>query len=488
MTATAVAVRSRAPGRPRAPNGLTEAEAGRLLAEREPFEPPATSRSYASIVRANVFTVFNLILAVFGALTLVFGDWRDALFLGVLVSNSAIGIVQEVRAKRALDRLAALVAPTATVVRDGRERRLPVEEVVVGDLVRLAPGDKVVADGLVEAGAVLRIDESILTGESRPVPREAGDQIKSGSFVVEGTGAYRVRAVGPESYAARIAGEARAFRHPRSPLERALNRLLLALLVVIVPLGLLLGIALHERRTPFEEAVPTSVAAVVSLIPEGLILLASLTYAVAALRMARRGALVQQLNAVESLASVDLVCLDKTGTLTEGGLRLAKLIPAAGVIEHGARSELGRFAASSPTRNGTLEAIAADLPATARIPDEVVPFSSRWRWSGLTFDGHSLLLGDPGHFDLCELEEVARSEARQGRRVLAFAQAEGSLAGVEPEDGPPPARVLALVVLAERLRPDARSTVSYLLREGVELKVLSGDDPQTAAAIARDAG
>ena len=229
MTLTARATRSRppAPVRAPAPRGLSEREAARLVAERGPFQRPATSRSYASIVRANVFTVFNLILAVFGALTLVFGDWRDALFLGVLVSNSAIGIVQEVRAKRALDRLAALVAPTATVVRDGLERRVGVEEVVVGDLVRLAPGDQVVADGVVETSAVLRIDESILTGESRPVPREAGDQIKSGSFLVEGIGSYRVRAVGPESYAARVAGEARAFRHPRSPLERALNRLLL---------------------------------------------------------------------------------------------------------------------------------------------------------------------------------------------------------------------------------------------------------------------
>jgi cation-transporting P-type ATPase E len=490
MTSTAVATRRRPPARVAAPapQGLTEREAARLIAERGPFERPATSRSYASIVRANVFTVFNLILAVFGALTLVFGDWRDALFLGVLVSNSAIGIVQEVRAKRALDRLAALVAPTATVVRDGHERRAQVEEVVVGDLVRLAPGDQVVADGILETSAVLRVDESILTGESRPVSRGPGDEVKSGSFVVEGTGSYRVQAVGPESYAARIAGEARAFRHPRSPLERALNRLLLALLVGIVPLGALLGIALRERRTPIEEAVPTSVAAVVSLIPEGLILLASLTYAVAALRMARKGALVQQLNAVESLASVDVVCLDKTGTLTEGGLRLAKLIPAAGVLEHGVRSKLGRLAASSPTRNGTLEAIATDIPATADEPDEVVPFSSRWRWSGLTFAGRSLLLGDPSHFELGDLAWAAKDEARRGRRVLAFAEADVCLGGIEPEDGPPKARVLALVVLAERLRPEARSTVAYLLREGVELKVLSGDDPQTAAAIAEDAG
>ena len=369
---------------PLAPQGLSEAEAANLLAQRPPFARPATSRSYASIVRANVFTIFNLILLVFGVVTLAFGDWRDALFLGVLVSNSAIGIVQEVRAKHALDRLAALVAPTATVVRDGKERRAHVEELVVRDLVRLAPGDQVVADGTLETSDVLRLDESILTGESRPVARGRGDGVRSGSFAVEGSGSYRVAAVGPESYAERIAGEARAFRHPRSPLERTLNRLLLTLLAVIVPLGLLLGAALWERRTPIEEAVPTSVAAVVSLIPEGLILLVSLTYAVAALRMARKGALVQQLNAVESLASVDVVCLDKTGTLTEGGLRLAELIPAEGVAIDDVREQLGVFAASSPTRNATLTAIGSELSADAMEPESSVPFSSRWRWSGLT--------------------------------------------------------------------------------------------------------
>ena len=281
--------------------GLSTAEAQRRLAVRGPLPALPSSRSYGSIVRANVFTVFNLILAVFGALTLLYADWRDALFLGVLISNSAIGITQEVRAKRALDRLAALVEPTATLVRDGRPRRVHVEELVVGDLVRLAPGDQVVADGrLVEAEA-LTLDESIVTGESEPAERHIGDELRSGSFAVEGAGAYEITAVGRDSYAVQLAGEARRFRHPRSPLERALNRLLVTLVVVMAPLGALLAVALWERQTPSDEAIPTSVAAVVSLIPEGLILLAGLVYAVAALRMARRGALVQQLNAVESL-------------------------------------------------------------------------------------------------------------------------------------------------------------------------------------------
>jgi cation-transporting P-type ATPase E len=484
----AVAPRPVAPSASGGAQGLSEQEAALRLAERAPFEPPASSRSYTSIVRANVLTVFNLILLVFGTITLAFGDWRDALFLGVLVSNSAIGITQEVRAKRALDRLAALVAPTGTVVRDGRTRAVPVEELVVGDLVLLQPGDQVVADGVLESSSSLQLDESNVTGESRPAARGSGDEVRSGSFAAEGTGAYRVTAVGPDSYAVRIAGEAKAFRHPRSPLERTLNQLLLTLLVVMVPLGALLGAALWERRTPLSEAVPTSVAAVVSLIPEGLILLASLTYAVAALRMARRGALVQQLNAVESLASVDVVCMDKTGTLTEGGLRLVDAVPAPGVSPQELKDALGRFAASAAPRNPTLVAIAEAFPAEPDEPTELVPFSSRHRWSGVAIGGRRLVLGAPELFPLGRLAEQAARHAKQGRRVVALGATSSHLDPAAAEHGPPRTDLLGIVLLAERLRPEARSTVEYFRREGVALKVISGDNPETAAAIARDAG
>jgi cation-transporting ATPase E len=224
-----------------AERGLSEADAARLLAERGPPPRARTSRSYASIVRANVFTIFNLILAVAGGLTLAFGEWQDALFLGVLVANAGIGTAQEVRAKLALDRLTALVAPHVTVVRDGAARHLRVEELVRGDLVRIGPGDQVVADGTLEHAESLRLDESILTGESRALERSVGDEVRSGSFAVEGVGAYTVTAVGEQSYAARLTGEARSFRHPRSPLERALNRLLLVLVAVMLPRGVARG-------------------------------------------------------------------------------------------------------------------------------------------------------------------------------------------------------------------------------------------------------
>ena len=466
--------------------GLTEAEAQRRLAERGEVEPPATSRSYKSIVRANVFTVFNVILVAFGVLTLAFADWRDALFLVILVVNSGIGILQEVRAKRSLDRLAALVAPRATVVRDGRERAAGVEEVVVGDLVRVAAGDQVVADGTLVEATGLTLDESILTGESRPVSRGAGDEVRSGSFAVEGAGSYTVTAVGPDSYAERLAGEARQFRHPRSPLERALNTLLLVLVGAMVPLGLALGYALREQERPLAEAIETSVAAVVSLVPEGLILLASLTYAAASLRMTRRGALAQQLNAVESLASVDVVCLDKTGTLTEPSIRVVDVVPAGGVAEEELAHALGRYAASAPSRNATLDAIASAYGGAAEAPAAAVPFSSRRRWSGIRLGARSYVLGAPEHFHLDGLDARARDEAAEGRRVVAFGETEAELSG---GDGPPPGlRPLGLVVLAEQIRPAARETVDYFLREGVELKVLSGDAPQTVAAIARDVG
>ncbi|HEX5800301.1 MAG TPA: HAD-IC family P-type ATPase [Gaiellaceae bacterium] len=465
--------------------GLTEAQAA-TLAAAAPATPARSGRSYASIVRANVFTVFNAILVVFGVLTLLFGEWQDALFLGVVVANSTIGIVQEIRAKRALDALTALVAPTAAVVRDGVSKRVAVEGVYEGDLVRLEPGDQVVGDGTLVDALELAVDEAVVTGESEPVHKQEGDAVRSGSFAVEGTGSYVVSAIGSRSYAVRITGEARTFRHPRSPLERALTRLLLVLVGVLVPLGTLLVLALWERRTPLEEAVPTAVAAVVTLVPEGLVLLASLTYAVAAIRMARRGALAQQLNAVESLASVDVVCIDKTGTLTESALRVVDLVPADGVEPGTLRAAAARYAAASPTTNPTIAAMRALPAAQPERALAAVPFSSAKRWSALRFGDATDVLGAPEAFELGPLAAVAEGLSEQGRRVLALVRTEE-----EPVAGgelPSSTRPLGLVVLAERLRPNVRATVAFFQEQGIELKVLSGDRPATVAAIARDAG
>jgi cation-transporting P-type ATPase E len=465
--------------------GLTEQEAERRLAGR-PVEQEGSSRSYKSIVVANVFTVFNLILLVFGVLTLAFGEAQDALFLAILVANAGIGIAQEVRAKRSLDRLAALVAPHATVVRDGRARHVDVDEVVEGDLVVVEQGDQVVADGTLERSDGLALDESILTGETAPASRGRGEEVRSGSFAVEGSGAYVVSAVGVDSYASHVAGIAREFRHPRSPLERAINRLLFILVAVLVPLGVALGWALWRRHTSLHNAVPTTVAAVVTLVPEGLILLTSLTYAVAGMRMAARGILAQQLNAIESLASVDTICIDKTGTLTDARLQLEALLPAAGVDEGELAYALGRYAASAPSRNATLAAI--DDYCGSGEPEEPrdgVPFSSSRRWSSLTLGAATYVLGAPELFPLGELETVAEREGVAGRRVVAFGTAGGRLDAESPPRG---LELLGLVVLGERLRADARETVEFFRNQGVRITVLSGDRPDTVAAVAADAG
>ncbi len=474
-----------APARPR---GLSEPEAARRLAET-PARRPRTSRSYASIVRANVLTVFNLILATFGLVTLIFGDARDALFLGVIVANAGIGITQEVRAKRALDRLSLLVAPQVTVCREGATRKVATEEVVRDDVVMLAPGDQLVADGALVAANHLQLDEAVLTGESTPVPHDAGDQIRSGAFVVEGTGAYQVTAVGEQSFAARITGEARSFRHPRSPLERAVNRLLYALVAMVIVLGTVLGYSLYHRHVSAHTAVATSSAGVVTLIPEGLVVLMSLTYAAAAVRMARRGVLAQQLNAIESLASVDTICVDKTGTLTNSTLRVVEQVPAPGVTADELQMWLAALVSGSSTRNLTLNAIAeavADVPAPATVAE--IPFSSRRRWSAVQVAAGSVFLGAPGRVPAGPLEATAQARQEQGRRILAVARSPGSLpAGAEP-DLPSELTPVGLVVLGEQLRPHIRETVRFLQDQNIEIKVLSGDAPATVAAIARDVG
>ncbi len=475
------------------PCGLSETEAARRLESRGKLPRQRSSRSYSSIVRANTLNIPNGILLVFGVLTIVFASWRDALFLGILVSNILIGSFQEIRSKRALDRLAALVAPDAVVVRDGVERRVAIEEVVSGDLVHVRAGDEVVADGIVMEADGLALDEANLTGESEPVLRGTGEPVWSGSFAVEGVALFEATAVGADSRAERLAATARAFRHPRSPLERANDRLLLWLIALATPLTIGLTVSVLVQSDSAAARVQAVTAGVVNLVPEGLILLISVTAAVSAFKMARRGVLAQQLNAIESLASVDIVCTDKTGTLTEPTPRVVALLAAADIDRAELANDLATYAASAPARNLTLEAINdAGLARAARRPIAgQVPFSSRRRWSALDFGGQRLILGAPERFGGRDpwLQKQAREQADAGRRVLALGRSEAPLAAEGPEPRfPADVRPIGLVVLAEELRPNAAETVAFLAEQGVELKVLSGDAPATAGAIARDAG
>jgi magnesium-transporting ATPase (P-type) len=351
----------------------------------------------------------------------------------------------------------------------------------------------VVADGTLVAADGLALDEANLTGESEPAVRGPGEPVWSGSFVVEGAASFEATAVGPDSRAAKLTTTARAFRHPRSPLERANDRLLLWLVALAVPLAVALTISVFAQRGSAEARVQALTAGIVNLVPEGLILLISLTAAVSAFRIAQRGVLAQQLNAVESLASVDVVCTDKTGTLTEPTLRVVGLVPAGDGDEAGLRRALAVYAASVPATDSTTGAI-RDAALDEVSPREIVgqvPFSPRRRWSGLDFGDERLVLGAPERFAATApaLAEDAREEAGGGRRVLAIGRSEAPL----PTETTDPAfpdriRVLGLVVLAERLRPNAGETVAFFANQEVELKVLSGDAPATAGAIARDAG
>jgi cation-transporting P-type ATPase E len=468
--------------------GLTGDEAARRLAARGDLPPAPSSRSVGSIVRSNTLTLFNLILAAFFVLILAAGRPADGLFAGILVANTAIGIVQELRAKRVLDRAALLVQPHARVVRDGSEQTVEMGQIVDGDLINLRSGDQVVADGEVASSVGMMLDESALTGESLPVAHEHGEHILSGAYCVEGSGSYVVAATGPDSYAWRLLGTAREDTTERSPLEQQINQLLRLMVAVMIPLGAALVWTLVRRHTPFRDAAATATAGIVTLIPEGLVLLMSLTFAVAAVRLSRRGLLVQYMNAIESLANVDTVCLDKTGTLTDGTLELRELVPLGGASEAELRDTLSAYAAAAGSRNATLDAVAAALPAEARVAQAEVPFSSRWKWSALRLDDAWLVLGAPDVLAAQAPPPEAVEHERAGRRVLAFGRAPDGVDAEESGHPPPAVDPLCLVVLEERLRDDAPDTIAFLYQQGVEVKVMSGDSPTTVAAVAGRVG
>jgi cation-transporting P-type ATPase E len=478
--------------------GLTSAEAAGRLARLGPVEP-TSSRSVSSIVAANVFTLFNAILGAFFVLLVGLGLFADAIFGLIAVINTAIGIRQELRAKETLDELALLVAPRAKAIRDGRITELRGEEVVPGDVVRVEPGDQLVADGELVDTRGLTMDESILTGEADGVRKHNGDRVLSGSFCLAGSGHYEVDAVRERSYAGRVAGEARAFRHPLSPLQVEVNRVLWATTAAMVPLGIILVLTLLVRSVGITDAAQTAAAGLVTMVPEGLVLLMSVTLAVAAVRLARMRTLVQQISATEALAAVDTICVDKTGTLTDGTLALVAVELADPDSPGPAQEALGRFAHSAGERNRTLQVIAERFPATPQPVVAEVPFSSAWKWSGATVDGdgaaRSYVLGAPdvlkraGALALPPgLERALADHTGAGRRVVAFGEAVGGLPDDPARQPPPQLEPRALVVLEERLRTDALDTVEFMRSQQVDLKLISGDARETVSAVARAVG
>src|SRR6476619_6879435 len=479
----------------RHPGGLSAREAAKRLRKLPPAED-RTSRSIASIVAGNVFTFFNLIIGVFFVVMLALGLFADALFGFIAVINSYIGIRQEIKAKETLESLALLVAPKANAVRDGELVELPAEEIVPGDWIRIEPGDQLVADGEVAESRGLTLDESMLTGEADGVRKRTGQRALSGSFCITGSGYYEVDAVREDSYAEKVAGEARTFRHPPSPLQDEVNLVLKASTWLMIPLAIVLIFALQARHTPIHDAAQTATAGLITLIPEGLVLLMSVTLAVAAVRLAKLDTLVQQMSATEALAAVDTICVDKTGTLTTGELELVSVDVADASEASAAQKTLGRFAASSGERNRTLEAIAETYPASGERVRAEVPFSSEWKWSGLTLGrGETFVLGAPdvlmarGSLSLpVPLQRSLEKHTRNGRRVVAFGRASGGLPDNPYSDPPPAVTPLALIVLEETLRPDAQETIAYMRDQEMDLKLISGDAPQTVTAVASSVG
>lgn len=517
----------------------------------------SSSRSIVAILRANVFTIFNAILASAVVVVLAVGSWQDAVFGFVLLLNTLTGTIAELRAKRALDNLAVLAAPAAHVIRDGETKDIEVSQVVLGELLELRSGDQVPADGQVLSSNGCEIDESILTGESVAVRKHENDQVLSGTTVIGGSARIRVTAVGEHSYANRLAMEARKYSVVTSELQEGTNRVLTWISWVIVPMTLLLlwsqlrvagGISGSLDSGQWKAAVVLAVAGVVGMVPQGLVLLTSVNFAAAAMTLARRKVLVQELPAVEVLARVDMLCLDKTGTLTSGAVELDHIenclgsacadgdgsSPAAGKVsadvaaggsagtgsgavvpasaDDAARAALAYLVGGSEV-NATGSAIAAGLtglePAQARY---AIAFNSARKWSAVQTQAGAYVLGAPeivlagstgsgstetdnadsdgtglGSTDNAALERV-KALAGTGKRVLVLAHSNQALDQSENPTLPKDLTAALLVVLAEQVRPDAAQTLDYFKRQGVAVRVISGDNPVTVAAIAAHLG
>ncbi|WP_330253804.1 HAD-IC family P-type ATPase [Nocardia sp. NBC_00565] len=448
--------------------------------------PDRASRSVREIVRANVFTRINAILGVLFILVLTTGSIIDGMFGLLIVANSAVGIIQEVRAKRTLDQLAIVSQAKPTVRRDGRAQEVMPREVVLDDLIELGPGDQIVVDGTVEESALLEIDESLLTGEADPVDKPIGAPVMSGSYVVSGSGAYRATKVGKDAYAAKLAEEASKFTLVKSELRSGIDTILKVITYLLIPAGLLsIYNQLFSSKESWRPAVSGMVAALVPMVPEGLVLMTSVAFAVGVVRLGQRKCLVQELPAIEGLARVDVVCADKTGTLTENGMRLSDIKVLGDFDDAQLRQALAAMAADDPRPNASVQAIAEELTDK---PDwtytAVAPFSSAKKWSGFSYGEHGdWLLGapdvllDPASEDARVAEELGSS----GLRILLLARSDRP---VDAADAPGEVRPAALVVLEQKVRPDARETLDYFASQHVSIKVISGDNAVSVGAVA----
>ncbi|HEU0075043.1 MAG TPA: HAD-IC family P-type ATPase [Dehalococcoidia bacterium] len=483
------------------PSGLTSAEAeARRLAGQSNAITWTTSRSFSRIVFENAATPINVILFGISAALLGLQLFGDAFLTGGLVlGNVIVGVFQETRAKRQLDRIALLNRPLANVIRDGKEREIPPEDAVLGDSVVLRPGDQVIADGKLISVSGLGMDESLLTGESDTLQKRVGDEVVSGTYALTGSGIYEAIRVGADTTANEITVRARQSRMPRTPLQREVGFVLWAMTVVVIILGFVVARAFRDDGDiSFQETVRAA-AVIVALVPQGLAVMVTVSYAMAAVRLSGTGVLIQHLNAVESISHVDVLCLDKTGTLTTNRLTVECLKPYR-LTEEELQIALGTFAASASFRNRTADAIQESFPQPAKRFVHEVAFDSTRKWSGLAFDDGGLtgayVFGAPDviapHLSHdATVGSDAEVWTEKGLRVLLLARSKDVVRFPGTEVAPllPPGLTpLGLVVLRDETRTDAASVISEFAQTGIALKVISGDHPDTVAALAEQAG
>ncbi|MEO7398542.1 MAG: HAD-IC family P-type ATPase [Ilumatobacteraceae bacterium] len=493
--------------RDKASAGLSAKEVAERVARGEVNNvPDAPSRTVGQIVRSNLFTRFNALIGSLFAIVMLSGAYRDGLFGGVIVANTAIGIIQELRAKRTLDRLTVVNAPRVSAVRDGAVVAIAVNELVMSDVMDLLPGQQIAADSIVLTGANLEIDESLLTGEADPIVKQPGDELLSGSFVVAGNGRAEVNKVGADAYAVQLAEEARKFTLVHSELRASIDRIVTLITWVLVPTGI--GLFISQLRRDSEglgngaairDGLVSAVGGVVAMVPEGLILLTSVAFTVGVVRLAGKRTLVQELPAIEVLARVDVICIDKTGTITSGAMDLADLELLDGDGDGGGggatrttvETALAALAWSDPNPNATQKALQGRFDASPGWGVTAsVAFSSARKWSASSFGANGtwifgapeMVLADHDYRNIAGRVDAA---ADAGKRVLLLASSETGLSG---ETLPTDLRPAALVMLEDQVRPDAEQTFAFFAAQGVSLKVISGDNPRTVGAVGRRVG
>ncbi len=468
--------------------GLTSEQAAERKAHSRSGEAAVKSKSVGRIFADNIFTLFNLINVIIAVLVFLVGAYRNMLFMGVIICNIAIGIIQEIRSKRIIDRLSVISAPQAHVLRDGEEQVLPVADIVSGDIMLLSSGRQLCADGFLASGE-LEVDESLLTGESDTVLKRPGDFLYSGSFVVTGSGRAEAAAVGADAYANKIAAGAKKSKKRRSEMMDAINRIISAISVCILPFALVLfSKALFVAGQGLQYSVTSTAAAVIGMIPEGLVLLTSIALAVSSIRLARRHTLCQDLYCVESLARVDVLCLDKTGTITTGNMRVSEVIRLDESFDP--EPALSALSGALGAENQTMAALKSQYSGGEFRCIKTEPFSSARKWSAARFeDLGTLVLGAPSF--VLSADEYALISGRceefssKGMRVLLLAQSDEELPDKALPDRLTPK---ALVVLSDEIRESAPSTLTYFREQGVDIRVISGDDPVTVSNVAAKAG